>query len=231
MLAAAPAPESARYEVKFASRASELPRVMLFIRDNPAGFRTSYAERQVNNVYFDTFDQRAYAENLAGVSRRAKVRFRWYEATDAPEQGVLEIKHRCGRIGWKDAHPLGGHPLAERRWIDIRRAMREQLGAAARLWLDAHPQPVLINRYRRRYFVSGDGRVRVTLDWAQRFFDQMRRSTPNFTRVSNAAESLVVEFKFSPEDQQRANRYVQGIPLRLSRNSKYALGVQFTREG
>jgi len=88
---------------------------------------------------------------------------------------------------------------------------------------------VLINRYCRRYFASGDGRVRVTLDWNQRVFDQQRRSTPNFERVSNAADSLVVEFKFAPEDHARARRAIQGIPLRLSRNSKYAVGVGFIR--
>ena len=38
--------------------------------------------------------------------------------------------------------------------------------------------------------------------------------------------TLVVELKFALEDHGRANAIVQGLPLRLSRNSKYVLGVQ-----
>ena len=216
--------------MKYVARASELHRVTQWVRNNRAGFRETYPERQVNNIYFDTFDYRAYQQNLSGVSRRAKVRFRWYGQTDEPESGVLEVKHRRNRVGWKESYPVGALPLTGQRWLDIQRKVRDQLEAAGRLWFDTHPQPVLINRYRRRYFVSADGHVRLTLDWEQRVFDQRRRSTPNFERASNAAESLVVEFKFAPEDHQRASLAIQGIPLRQSRNSKYVVSVQFVRD-
>jgi hypothetical protein len=32
--------------------------------------------------------------------------------------------------------------------------------------------------------------------------------------------------KFARADHKIANRYAQGIPIRLSRNSKYVIGVQ-----
>ena len=223
------AADDARYEVKFVAPARELHRVAHWIRGNAAGFRLAFPDRPINNVYFDTFDYTAYRANLSGVSRRAKVRFRWYGETDAPESGVLEVKRRRDHVGWKDAYPVGALPLANRRWLDIQRSLRRQLEAAGKLWFDAHPQPVLINRYRRRYFISGDSRVRLTLDWGQRIFDQRRRSTPNLEHPSNTADSLVVEFKFAIGDYQRASRSIQGIPLRLSRNSKYAGGVGFVR--
>jgi len=220
----------ARYEVKFITRASERHRVANWIRGNSAGFRVTFPDRQVNNVYFDTFDYSAYQENLAGVSRRAKVRFRWYGQTHTPASGALEIKRRRDRVGWKDTYPVGALTFSEGRWIDIRRILRSQLAAAGKLWFDAHPQPVLINRYQRRYFVSGDGRVRLTLDWDQRVFDQRRRASPNFEHASNVVELLVVEFKFAPDDHPLASRCIQGIPLRLSRNSKYTGGVRFVSE-
>jgi SPX domain protein involved in polyphosphate accumulation len=223
MPAAVPNPEF-RNEVKFVARSSERHSVAHWIRENAAGFRCHHPDRQVNNIYFDTYDYSAYRENLSGVSRRAKVRFRWYGETDTPESGVLEIKRRRGRIGWKDTHPVGGLGLDD-RWSKIRRSLRSQLSAPWKLWFDSHPQPVLINRYRRRYFVSGDARIRVTLDWDQRVFDQRRRNTPNLERASNAVELLVVEFKFAPDDHPQASRCIQGIPLRVSRNSKYTGGV------
>jgi len=123
--------DDARHEVKYVAHASETHRVACWILDNAAGFRETYPERQINNVYFDTFDYAAYRDNLSGVSRRTKVRFRWYGRSDTPESGVLEIKCRRNRIGWKGSHPVGALPLANHRWIDIRRQLRNQLSAEA----------------------------------------------------------------------------------------------------
>ncbi len=85
---------------------------------------------------------------------------------------------------------------------------------------------MLINRYRPRYFLSGDGRVRLTVDWDQRVYDERHCVTPNLRRLPNLPDTLVVELKFDRADRKLANRYAQGIPLRLSRNSKYVIGVQ-----
>ena len=38
-------------------------------------------------------------------------------------------------------------------------------------------------------------------------------------------DTLVVEIKFDRADRKLANRYAQGIPIRVSRNSKYVIGV------
>jgi hypothetical protein len=37
---------------------------------------------------------------------------------------------------------------------------------------------------------------------------------------------VVVEFKFAPQDRALGSRTIQGVPIRLSRNSKYVIGVQ-----
>jgi hypothetical protein len=180
----------------------------------------------VNNIYFDTFDQFAYAENLSGASARSKVRFRWYGEGEDPEKGTLEVKRRRSSVGWKLSYRTGPVPLVDVPWLRFRRTLREELSGDARIWLDANPQPILINRYRRRYFLSRDGRVRLTVDWDQRVYDQRLCATPNLTRRANLPDTLVVELKFDREDRKLANRYAQGIPIRLSRNSKYVIGVQ-----
>jgi len=219
-------PELLRYEVKYVARATELPRLLSWVRTADAGFTEPFPPRQVNNVYFDTFDQYAYAENLSGASARSKVRFRWYGEVDQPEKGTLEVKRRRSSVGWKLSYRVGPLSLSGVPWQRFRRALREQLPSDARIWLDANPQPVLINRYSRRYFLSRDGRVRLTVDWDQRVYDQRRSATPNLTRSANLPDTLVVELKFDRSDRKLANRYAQGIPIRLSRNSKYVIGVQ-----
>jgi hypothetical protein len=219
-------PDPLRYEVKYVARATELHRLLSWIRLAQARFREPFPPRQVNNVYFDTFDHFAYAENLSGASARSKVRFRWYGEVDRPEKGTLEVKRRRTGVGWKLSFPVGPISLAGVPWRRIRKELRDQLTPEAHLWLDANPQPVLINRYQRRYFLSGDGRVRLTVDWDQRVYDQQFSATPNMKHLANLPDTLVVELKFDRADRMLANRYVQGIPLRLSRNSKYVIGVQ-----
>ena len=220
-----PSPETPRYEIKFVASARDLHEVLRCVRVNRAGFREPYPPRQVNNVYFDTFDQFAYSENLSGASARSKVRFRWYGSVDRPESGTLEVKCRRGGVGWKISHRVGAVPLAGSSWREMRSSLREQLSADGRIWLDSNPQAILINRYQRRYFLSADALVRLTVDWEQRVYDQRLRTVPNFTRAANLPDTVVVELKFGREDHGRANRFIQEIPLRLSRNSKYVIGT------
>lgn len=219
-------PEHARYEVKFVSRATNLHDLVRWARTSAAGFLEPYPPRQVNNVYFDNHAFHAYCENLFGSNERSKVRLRWYGETDQPESGTLEVKRRRSGLGWKLSFPVAALPLAGVPWPEFRSKLRAQLSQAGRLWLDANPVVVLINRYRRRYLLSADGLVRMTIDWDQRVYDQRRRSLPNLEHAANLPHSAVVEFKFAKPDRLRASRLIQGLPLRLSRNSKYVIGVQ-----
>jgi hypothetical protein len=215
-----------RHEVKFASEGIRFGEVEQWVRLHPAGFYNPFPPRRVNNVYFDNHVLFAYQENLVGASMRSKVRLRWYGETFQPEGGTLEIKRRRNLVGWKLSWPTEGFDLGTTTWHSLRRALRRQLSAEARIWLDANPQPVLINRYYRRYWVSADGRVRVTIDGDQSVYDQRTSDRPNTTRRTNLPDTLVVEFKFAPTHRPEGSNAIQGIPIRVSRNSKYVIGVQ-----
>ena len=85
---------------------------------------------------------------------------------------------------------------------------------------------MLINSYWRRYWVSADDRVRVTVDEDQQVYDQRFRSAPNLTSAANLPDALIVEVKADSNDHALAGKAIQGIPLRVSRHSKYVVGVQ-----
>ena len=87
-------------------------------------------------------------------------------------------------------------------------------------------KPVLVNRYQRQYFEHPERRVRVTLDWRQMVFDQRFKARPHLRKSSNLPASIVVEVKFAQADRAVGVRLVQGMPIRVSRNSKYTIGVQ-----
>lgn len=220
-----PIPDEARYEVKFVAVATRYRELERWILLNPAGFRTAYPPRRVNNVYFDTPDLDAYAENLSGTSARAKLRLRWYGETDRPETTVLEVKRRRNHLGWKHHYPGGPLDFASDSWGRIRRRLRDRLSPEGKLWLDSHPQPVLINCYHRQYFESPGGRLRATLDWRQRVFDQRLKARPNLHHRANLPDTLVVEIKFHRSDHRLGSQAIEAIPIRVSRNSKYMIGL------
>ncbi len=219
-------PEDARMEIKFVGYAVNYDAVLNALRMHPAGFIVPYPDRQVNNVYFDTFDYSAFAENLSGVSSRTKLRYRWYGESQAPDSGALEVKIKRNYFGWKLRYNVRNlRYRTKASWQAIRRAMVEQVPAEAKQWLDINPLPVLINRYYRNYFVSSDGRMRATIDTRQEVWDQRYLSRPSFHLKANLPETLVVEFKFDRALQPLAAKWLQGFPIRVGRHSKYVNGA------
>ena len=213
-----------RFEVKFLGGGNSLGVIEPWIRGHPAGFVEPYPDRVVNNTYFDTPSLGAFQENLVGASVREKVRLRWYGAgNEIGEKGTLEVKLRKNKLGWKLSYPITEMPTCDESWRVGQSRIRGQLPHDARIHFDAHPMPALINRYYRRYFLSGDGAIRLTVDTELQGFDQRYSQRPDFTRVIDLPSMLVVEFKFSPDDRRRAMEVIRGIPLRVSRSSKYSM--------
>jgi hypothetical protein len=212
-----------RFEVKFVGQGGSIDFLEGWIRTNRAGFIEPHPPRIVNSAYFDTYSLAAFEENLMGVSSRAKVRLRWYGPAAETDRSTLEVKLRRNKLGWKLSYPITGGPHRDQTWRDLRSRVRDQLPPDARVRFDAHPLISLVNRYHRRYLLSGDGRIRVTVDTGLRAFDQRFARRPRFDRSIDLPDMLVLEYKFSPEDRSRAMDSMTGIPLRVSRSSKYAI--------
>ncbi|BBM84894.1 VTC domain-containing protein [Candidatus Uabimicrobium amorphum] len=220
-------PKDSRFEIKFVAHESEVNKIKLWLKLHCAGFYTPHPDRYVNNVYFDTYDYSAYKENLAGESHRVKLRYRWYGEYAYPQQGSLEVKCKRNYYGWKIRFPNKNSPYKKGdRWRDIQQRMKEQMGEQAKKWLNFYPQPVLINRYLRHYFVSRDGKIRATIDQKQKMYDQRYKSLPNVQKQLNAPQTLVLEFKFQRCDQNIAKQVFMGLPLRVGSHSKYITAVK-----
>ena len=219
-------PQNVRLEIKFVSYAYNFDQLMSWIHLHPAGFCSAFPDRQVNNIYFDGYQYTAYTENLSGSSERTKVRYRWYGESIEPRAGVLEIKRKRNYFGWKLYHRVKNDPCSsEMTWYSIRKNIRDQISEHGKLWLDLNPYPVLLNRYLRKYFLSSDGKLRVTIDTNQAVWDQRFKSEPNFLNKANLPDTLIVEIKFDRKDREYASQSIQSLPLRVSRHSKYMTGV------
>lgn len=220
-------PSEARLEVKFVTRVTELSRIESWLRLHPAVFSQPYPDRWVNNVYFDTYQLSSYDDNLTGSSFRTKLRYRWYGQSELPDIGNLEIKFKRNYFGWKRRFACE-KSLFDRcgKWREFQTLLSKELGPEASQWIRSRPNPVLLNRYFRQYFVTENNKVRATIDSKQRVYDQRYKASPNIHQASNIPETLVIEFKFHRKDRDFASSILQGLPIRVSRNSKYVIGVR-----
>ena len=170
-----------RYEIKFIAEPLAFHRVLNWLRQHPSCLQTEYPDRQVNNIYFDSFNYNSFSENIYGSSIKSKVRFRWYGDSVEPKNGSFEIKCKRNQLNWKLTYKT--HGLLGKNgdsWRTIRAELLQQLPADGRKWLEANPLQILINQYKRKYFVSRDQKVRITVDTDLNIFDQSRKPFPNY---------------------------------------------------
>ncbi|MBI2925127.1 MAG: VTC domain-containing protein [Verrucomicrobia bacterium] len=216
-----------RYERKFVVQGLSLREVEAGVKSNPALFRTEFPERAVNNIYFDSFNLRHYFGNLDGLRDRTKVRIRWYGPLfGRVEKPVLELKIKHGLLGRKAAYPLPSFQLAE----DYAPPLLNGDGLARALPEELKPhltglEPTLLNRYLRHYYRSADRRFRLTIDFGLEFYG-VRRHQHGFVRRAGRPHLIVLELKYSGSDPEFADRVTGAMPFRLTRMSKYVVGVE-----
>jgi hypothetical protein len=216
-----------RHEIKFVAPGLMYHQILHWLRVHPTAFLVAHPSRRVNNIYFDTSQYDAYRDNLVGMSARAKVRFRWYGESETPSPGQLEVKCKRSRVGWKWDYPIAQAPYAKPgSWETIKQLLLDQLPNEGKRWLYEFSQPVLLNRYTRDYLISFDKKIRATVDYRQVVYDQRYKPSPNFLHKANLPETVVLEIKFSQEHASLASEVIAHIPLRVSRHSKYVVGVK-----
>lgn len=207
-------------------RETDLPRVRASIRLHRRGFHTAYPPRRVNNIYFDTEDLASVRDNVAGIGRRVKARLRWYGPTWHVDRGVFELKCKLGLLGWKLSHPIEeALDLSRDRWSSIVRALGERLPDRPRTHLLLAHRPVIINRYRREYFVAADGKARVTLDSDLAVYAQWAAARPNLLRAEPDPHRAILEVKMSPGELDRLAEVLDGFAVTVSKHSKFVAGA------
>ncbi len=220
-------PQDARFEIKFVVYESKLHEIEKWIKLHPACFLKHHPERTIHNIYFDTHNYDAFDENLSGVSRREKLRYRWYGDSITPESGRLELKIRRNLLGWKEIFNISEAPYVNgANWCSIINRLKQQTTLRERLWLHANPFPILINIYDRNYYISADGKMRLTIDMSFKVWDQRFKSLPNFKHASHVARTVVIEIKCDHNHGKIASQILQGFPARVGRHSKYMTGVK-----
>lgn len=220
-------PENQRYERKFVVADLTPHEIEAMVRLHPAVFLEAYPERLVNNLYFDSLDRKSYLDNVDGIKDRSKARIRWYgQLFGLVEKPVLEIKSKNDLVGGKSSFPLISFAMeANFRFETIEAVFRRaEIPAALKLHL-LSLEPVLLNRYRRKYFQSASRDYRITLDAEMEFY-AINAQNNTFSQKYVDGVNTVVELKYACEKNREAAAISNFFPFRLSKNSKYAFGVE-----
>jgi hypothetical protein len=191
------------------------------IHAHPAGFITAYPPRIVNNVYFDTFDLKNLEDHLSGMVQRSKLRFRWYGPHRHCLTGVLEVKHKRDRLGWKESATAGENiDFTKDSWRQIGESIQSGLPEELRVKFNSCPCPLFINSYTREYYISPAYNVRITLDYNHKSYEQ-HGAFPSFNTPLLMADTVVTEFKAPKQQRDSLEEVLDSFPLRPSRNSKF----------
>lgn len=215
-----------RNERKFTAPGLSTAAVEAIILSHPALFSRSFPDRYVNNIYLEDNSFGSYASNVAGIARRNKVRIRWYgHQFGYIEKPTLEIKMKRGLAGAKENIPLAAFSLDHNFSLDTLRQVYQRSGLTSEIQeMLEGLSPALLNRYRRKYFLSADRKFRVTVDDGLSFVRISRYGNTFLQRVRNRGK-IVVELKYDVAYDEAAGRISDYFPFRLAKNSKYVNGL------
>ncbi len=216
-----------RFEVKIPIPLTKVSKIMTWLNSHPLMFSTCHPERHVNSLYLDNAHLARYEENLSGISRRKKVRIRWYHDIDDASKAKLEFKHRIAGKGFKVSFDTS---LA---LDNVKNAWHKQLHNCYQnlpqhgqtLWLNEH-EPILICRYRRQYFESRCQKIRATFDHNIHVYDQRYGRHINLTKQRSLGDYVLLELKADENYEAILSTLIGTCPLRPSRHSKYVNGIR-----
>lgn len=210
-----------RYERKYKVSYLNYHVVLQAIGLHPVGIYRLYADRQINNIYFDTVGLTNFYQNVDGVAHRKKYRIRWYgDDISSIQNPNFEIKIRKNELGSKVVIPIPKFELYDLKSITQNINHLNIMATTVPL------QPVLMNSYLRSYYATKDRKYRLTIDRNLRYFSLLNAN--RFTRYNLKDNAVILEIKYDETHDQGTDRITQFFPFRQTKSSKYVTGVFLT---
>jgi len=216
-----------RYERKFFITTMDAIAVENIILLNPAFFSEIHHERWVNNIYFDYLEFNNFLDNIGGNMYRKKYRIRWYgDMFSKAETPKLELKIKEGLLGDKKSFQLLPFKLVNGTNSSVFKDLIINSKIDPEIELSIKEQiPVMLNRYKRKYFESNDKKFRITIDNQQSFY-RLNRFNNTFLQNYKDPNSVILEIKYDQEYDLEAAKISNNFPFRLTKSSKYARGIE-----
>ena len=213
-----------RYERKYVIEHTSLQKVFNYIKCNPGIFSKIYQARYVNNIYFDSMNYDSFKDNVVGISKRQKVRIRWYyEGLNDIKNPILEVKSKNGYLGRKYSYPI--HQSLFKKNGNFKELNTLSKNSNIPMMYN-HFKPVLINRYKRFYFLSVNKKFRITVDTDLSFTDIGILSDSMSKKHTYIVNKIILELKYNSNFDKDAGYITNGFPYRITKSSKYVTGFK-----
>jgi len=215
-----------RYESKFVFRLIDENECFKRFTDSGLPLKKHFPDRVVNNLYFDDHMYSFYLDNLSGISKRKKLRFRWYGDKKIDIIGNLELKLKDNNLGSKFVESnISIANIYENKFANLKHQILQQTNNEY-LWmlLKQYLNPTIYNSYNRSYFLLDKG-IRVTFD---------RLISSKYLRGSDRIASsmkivdpkiLIIEIKSDRANENLLREYLGKLAMTRTRYSKYASGL------
>lgn len=214
-----------RYERKYFISDIDSRQIDLIVKRNQAFFSEIFHERRINNIYLDTGDLKHYFDNKDGISKRAKVRIRWYgETFGKVNNPVLEIKLKNNLLGTKLIYKLSDFSISpgfSKKYLDALFDSSD-LPLNIREILKSYNLS-LLNSYVRKYYLSLEKDIRATVDNDLSFFEIQQNNNLFLNNIKNK-EDIILELKYDLGKEKSANNVARHLPFTPTKSSKYIYG-------
>jgi SPX domain protein involved in polyphosphate accumulation len=175
------------------------------------GFTETFSSRKINSIYLDTQNFDFAKDNINGVNKRKKIRFRWYN--NNLNEIFLEEKNKQNFQVNKIVSKIPF--LVDKDYIvrDLKRYLDKNKNKVS----NYNYKFVLKTNYTRSYWVSADKQLRATVD------TNIKTSSINSLYNLFDLNETILEFKFHPDKEEYfRNLYSsQNFIFRTKKFSKY----------
>ena len=173
------------------------------------GFTEIFSSREIDSIYLDTENFDFAKDNINGVSKRKKLRFRWYNKD--LNNVYFEEKKKQNFLVEKNINKI---PIQLKK-DNLIQNLKDYLKTLNIKYNNFNYKFVLKTNYNRSYWISDNNKIRATID-------KNISTSPifDFTQKLHLNETIL-EFKFSKFDESlfRNFYFEQNIDLRSKKFS------------
>ena len=185
-----------------------------------------HPSRIVNSIYFDNLNLEMAQDNIDGISKRCKIRDRYYGEKE--NDCNLEIKKKINRFGFKKIFNL----KQKIDKIDLNELFSLKNDFYKLVIQDSFVEKFIIKdclqpqigvSYLREYYIFD--KIRLTHDKNINYTSFS--NDKKFTRKNTTDNTNVIEIKFDYNDFKQAKSILNKIEIKPKRFSKYIRGLSF----